>query len=68
MGLAFGNISQFGPDAKSPFQNLISAGVVTSHMFGFKLGPSDPEFFLGGFNPSYKRDDFTWLDVSDEVC
>lgn len=68
MGLAFDNISQFGARAKSPFQNLINQGVVTSHMFGFKLGRSDSELFLGGFNPTYKEDDFKWLKVSDGVC
>jgi hypothetical protein len=68
MGLAFDTISQFPIRAKSPFQNLVDQGVVTSHMFGFKLGRSDSELFLGGFNPTYKKDDFTWLNVSGGVC
>lgn len=68
MGLAFKSISHFASGTKSLFENLISEGVVTSPMFGFKLAPNGSELFLGGFNPDYKEDDFTWLPVSDGVC
>jgi cathepsin D len=67
--LAFKSISHFASDTKSFFENLISEGVVTSPIFGFKLAPNGSELFLGGFNPDYKEDDFTWLPVSaDGVC
>jgi hypothetical protein len=67
MGLAFQSLSRFAGGAIPPFQNLISQGAVTSPIFSFNLAPSGSELVLGGFNPDYKEDDFTWLPVSDGV-
>jgi hypothetical protein len=65
MGMGFQPISVF--NALPPPQNLYSEGALTSPMFGFKLASPSPELFLGGVNPSYNIDAFTWIPVSEEV-
>jgi cathepsin D len=66
MGLAFESISQF----KAPpiIQTLISERVLSSAMFGLKLGPSGSELTIGGLDPHFKEGDFTWLKLSTGVC
>jgi hypothetical protein len=66
MGMGFESISVYG--ALPPFQTLIAEGEVASQMFGFKFATSGSELFLGGVNPDYKEDDFTWVPLSNEVC
>ena len=66
MGMAFELLSIYG--ASPPVQTLISEGVLSSPMFGFKDASSGSELFLGGVNPEYKEKDFTWVPLSFEVC
>lgn len=66
MGMGFELISVYG--ANAPVQNLVSEGVLSSPMFGFKHASSGSELFLGGINPDYKKKDFTWVPLSYEVC
>ena len=66
MGMGFQSISVY--NAPPPVQNLISERVLTSSMFGFKLASSGSELFLGGINPAYKIDKFTWVPVTKQVC
>ena len=66
MGMGFQSISNY--NALPPIQNLISEGVLTSPMFGFKFASSGSELFLGGVNPTYDIAKFTWVPVSKEVC
>jgi Eukaryotic aspartyl protease len=63
MGMAFQSLTA---DDSPP--HLISEGVLTSPMFGFNLASSGPELFLGGVNPAYDIDEFTWVAVPQEVC
>jgi Eukaryotic aspartyl protease len=51
-----------------PFQTLISDGVVTSQVFGFKFATSGSELFLGGTNSALYTGDFTWVSLTIEVC
>ena len=66
MGMAFELISVYG--VNPPVQNLVTEGVLSTPMFGFKHASSDSELFLGGVNPDYKEEDFTWVPLSYEVC
>ena len=66
MGMAFELLSVYG--ASPPFQTLISEGLLSSPVFGFKRASSGSELFLGGVNPDYKGKDFTWVPLSFEVC
>ena len=65
MGMGFQSISVF--DAPPPVQNLISEHLLASPMFGFKLASSGSELFLGGINPAYDINKFTWIPVTKEV-
>jgi aspartyl protease len=65
MGMGFQSISDY--NAPPPVQNLISEGAVTKSMFGFKFASSGSELYIGGVNPGYSDDDFTWLTLSNEV-
>jgi Eukaryotic aspartyl protease len=65
MGMAFQSIS--GYNAPPLFQTLISEGVVTSPVFGFKFATSGSELFLGGTNSALHTDDFTWVPLTNEV-
>ncbi|KAH9968221.1 acid protease [Russula dissimulans] len=64
MGMAFQSIS--GYNAPPLFQTLISEGVVTSPVFGFKFATSGSELFLGGTNSALYTDDFTWVPLTNE--
>ena len=66
MGLAFQSISVY--DAPPTFQTLISEGVLTSQVFGFKFAASGSELFLGGTNTALYTGDFTWVPLTVEVC
>ena len=66
MGMGFQSISVY--DAPPPVQDLISEGLLTSAMFGFKFASSGSELFLGGVNPAYNIDEFTWVPLTNEVC
>jgi cathepsin D len=67
MGMAFQSISVY--DAPPPFQTLISQGVVTSPVFGFKFAASgSSELFLGGTNSALYTGEFTWVPLLYEVC
>jgi cathepsin D len=65
MGLAFQSISKF--NATPVFQTLISEGVVTLQVFGFKLASNGSELFLGGTNSKLYTGDFTWVSLTNEV-
>ncbi len=65
MCLAFQSISKF--NGTPVFQTLISEGVVTSQVFGFKLASNGSELFLGGTNSKLYTGDFTWVSLTDEV-
>jgi cathepsin D len=66
MGLAFQPISKF--NASPVFQTLISEGVLTSPIFGFKLATSGSELFLGGTNSNLYTGDFAWVYLTNQVC
>ena len=66
MGMGFQSISAH--NAPPVFQTLISEGVVTSPVFGFKLAASGSELFLGGTNSALYTGDFTWVSLTIEVC
>jgi cathepsin D len=66
MGMGFQAISRC--NAPPLFQTLISAGVVTSQVFGFKFATSGSELFLGGTNSALYTGDFTWIPLTVEVC
>lgn len=68
MGMGFQSISVY--NAPPVFQTLISEGVVTSPVFGFKLAASSSgsELFLGGTNSALYTGDFTWVSLTIEVC
>lgn len=66
MGMAFQSISKF--NAPPVFQTLISEGVLTSQVFGFKLAASGSELFLGGTNSNLYTGAFTWVTVTNQVC
>jgi cathepsin D len=65
MGMAFQSISEF--NAPPVFQTLISEGVLTSEVFGFKLATSGSELFLGGTNSELYTGDFTWVSLTNQV-
>ncbi|KAN0123324.1 eukaryotic aspartyl protease [Russula decolorans] len=64
MGMAFQSISQF--NAPPVFQTLISEGVLTSQVFGFKLAASGSELFLGGTNSKLYTGSFTWVPLTNQ--
>jgi len=64
MGMGFQSISAY--NAPPLFQTLISEGVVTSPVFGFKLATSGSELFLGGTNSALYTGAFTWVSVTIE--
>jgi len=64
MGMAFQSISDF--NAPPVFQTLISEGVLTSPVFGFKLAASGSELFLGGTNSKLYRGGFTWVNLTNQ--
>jgi len=64
--MAFRSISVY--NAPPVFQTLISEGVLTSSVFGFKFATSGSELFLGGTNSALYTGDFTWVLLTDEVC
>jgi cathepsin D len=66
MGMGFKSISVYG--ANPTFQTLVAEGQVDSPMFGFKFATSGSELFLGGVNPDYNENSFTWVTLSNEVC
>ena len=66
MGLAFQSLSRF--NASPVFQTLISEGVLTSKVFGFKLAPNGSELFLGGTNSKLYTGNFTWVSLTNQVC
>jgi cathepsin D len=66
MGMGFKSISVYNADPT--FQTLVAEDVVDCSMFGFKFATSDSELFLGGVNPDYNEDSFTWVPLSNEVC
>jgi aspartyl protease len=66
MGLAFPSLSAF--NASPVFQTLISGGVVSSPVFGFKLAPNGSELFLGGTNNKLYTGNFTWVPLTIQVC
>jgi hypothetical protein len=66
MGMAFESLSEYG--AKPVFQTLISEGVLSAPVFGFKFASSGSELFLGGVNPRLYKGNFTWVDLTVEVC
>ena len=66
MGMAFQSISEY--NAPPTFQSLVSKGEETKPIFSFKLTPDGSELFLGGANPDLYEGDFTWLDLTVEVC
>jgi hypothetical protein len=66
MGMGFESISVYG--ANPTFQTLVSEGVLNCPTFGFKFATSGSELFLGGVNPDYSENDFTWVTLSNEVC
>jgi hypothetical protein len=66
MGMGFQSISDY--NAPPPFQTLISEGVVTSQVFGFKFAESGSELFLGGTNSALYTGAFTWVPLTSEVC
>jgi cathepsin D len=66
MGMAFQSISKF--KAPPVFQTLISEGVLTSPVFGFKLATSGSELFLGGTNGDLYTGDITWVPLTNQVC
>ena len=66
MGMGFESISVYG--ANPTFQTLVAEGQVDSPMFGFKFATSGSELFLGGVNPDYNENSFTWVPLSNEVC
>jgi cathepsin D len=65
MGMAFQSISRF--NAPPVFQTLISEGVLTSGVFGFKLAASGSELFLGGTNTRLYTGNFTWVPLTNQV-
>jgi cathepsin D len=65
MGMAFQSISAF--NAPPVFQTLISEGVLTSEVFGFKLAASGSELFLGGTNSKLYTGNFTWVPLTNQV-
>jgi len=64
MGMGFKSISVY--DANPTFQTLIAEDQVTSPVFGFKFATSGSELYLGGVNPAYTEDCFTWVPISPE--
>jgi cathepsin D len=67
MGMGFQSISAF--NASPVFQTLVSESVVKSSVFGFKLNvTSGSELYLGGVNKKLFRGNFTWVNLTDEVC
>ena len=66
MGMGFQSISRY--NATPLFQALVSQDVVTSPVFGFKLGTSGSELYLGGTNGNLYTGDFTWVSLENEVC
>jgi len=66
MGMGFQSISVY--NAPPPFQTLMSEGVVSKSVFGFKLSDSGAELFLGGVNTDLYTGDFTWLNLTKKVC
>jgi aspartyl protease len=66
MGLAFPSISRY--NSTPVFQTLISEGVLTSPVFGFKLASNGSELFLGGTNSKLYTGDFTWVPLTNQVC
>ena len=66
MGMGFESISVYG--ANPTFQTFIKGGVLDYPMFGFKFDTSGSELFLGGVNPDYEEDDFTWVTLTNQVC
>ncbi|KAH9988225.1 Asp-domain-containing protein [Russula vinacea] len=63
MGMAFESISIY--QASPVFQTLISEGILASPVFSFKLASSGSELSLGGVDPNYDDDDFTWVALSN---
>jgi len=66
MGMAFQSISVY--NSPPVFQTLISEGVLTSPVFGFKFATSGSELFLGGTNCALYTGDFTWVPLTNGVC
>jgi cathepsin D len=66
MGMGFQTISHY--NAPPVFQTLISEGVVTSQVFGFKFATSGSELFIGGTNSALYTGSFTWIPLTIEVC
>jgi cathepsin D len=66
IGMGFQSISRF--NAPPVFQTLISEGVVTSPMFGFKFAVSGSELFIGGTNSALYTGNFTWIPLTLEVA
>jgi cathepsin D len=63
--MGFQSISQY--NAPPLFQTLISEGVVTSPVFGFKLATPGSELFIRGTNNALYTGNFTWLPLTVEV-
>ena len=66
MGMAFQSISEY--NAPPVFQALISKYEETEPIFSFKLAPDNSELFLGGSNPGLHKGDFTWVELTTQVC
>jgi cathepsin D len=65
MGMAYESLSV--QNSNPVFQTLVAEGQVDCAVFSFKFDTSGSELFLGGVNPAYKEEDFTWIPVTKEV-
>jgi cathepsin D len=65
IGMAFQSVSLL--NAPPVFKTLISEGVLTSNVFGFKLAASGSELFLGSTNTKLYTGNFTWVPLTNQV-
>lgn len=68
IGMGFPFLSVF--PAPPFFQGLLDQDVVSAPVFAFRLAASyegSSELYLGGVNPDYGDEDFTWTNVTEPV-
>jgi hypothetical protein len=65
LGLAYRFPSSIG--ASPALQTLVGQRKIISEVFGVSLSPNCSEIHLGGINPKYSDEDFTYIDVVGEV-
>ncbi|KAI0296947.1 acid protease [Multifurca ochricompacta] len=64
LGMGFKSISDY--HANPVFQTLVAQGQVKDAVFGFYLGQSGSELYIGGTNPKHYKGSFTYVDLTQE--